>query len=66
MNIYEKYKLDKSDDIMVDELPLKAEKSFYQIIKDYTNCSFDETAMRIKGHDELYINENGKLIGSVK
>ena len=47
MDIYEKYNLDKSDDVMVDKLPLKVDKSFYQI-NDNTSKS---------GYDELYINK---------
>ncbi len=51
MSIYEKYKLDKSEDILTDKIPTIIEKSFYQIEEEYTNS----------GYDELYINENGKL-----
>ncbi len=51
MSIYEKYKLDKSEDILTDKIPTIIEKSFYQIEEEYTSS----------GYDELYINENGKL-----
>ncbi|WP_321778187.1 hypothetical protein [Sulfurimonas sp.] len=52
MNIYNKYNLDQSEDILTDKLPSIIEKFFYEIKKEYTKS----------GYNELYINENGKLI----
>ncbi len=48
MDIYEKYKLDKKEDVIVRKLPNVIEKSFYEIQKENIP-------------DELYINENGTL-----
>ena len=50
MDIYDKYNLDKKDDLVVKELPENPEACFYEI-------AFDE----VNKANELYINNNGTL-----